>query len=416
MRDLIETIERVLEKYPLCDRCLGRLFGLLGRGLSNRERGRSLKTALLLSILYREGREAPGLVERLRVLAQNSGEPFTTYLKMLYNIDTEPLRCHVCGSRIEEYIEEYSSRITEILGREGLRRFLLGVRVPREVLEREEALAREFGIETWESIKRELKREIGKRVRDRGYEPDFEDPEVVLTIDLGTGAVTLHYPSVLYMVRVWKRERGYLVRGARGSLEDILGERLSLYQPAYVRIHLMARDSRRYRIVGEGVVAVLEIHSPRRGRPSIRELREVVGDTGPFEIEYVSRVDRTDIHEIENRFSRVVYIVRVSSDRDIERGAVERAVDMYRNAIPVVQKTPSRLVSRGVPETIRRGVVSILDYEIVSPREAVFRLSMDRRLYVEEFVSGDGGRTEPSLSSILGCGLEAVEIDIAGHS
>ena len=41
---LLEITLRMLEKYPLCDSCLGRQFALLGFGMDNRERGRAIKT------------------------------------------------------------------------------------------------------------------------------------------------------------------------------------------------------------------------------------------------------------------------------------------------------------------------------------------------------------------------------------
>ena len=50
----------LLEKYALCDHCLGRQFALLGYGLSNSVRGKALKVASVMkgSQLIKDGFEA----------------------------------------------------------------------------------------------------------------------------------------------------------------------------------------------------------------------------------------------------------------------------------------------------------------------------------------------------------------------
>ena len=45
---IMEKALRMLERCPLCDHCLGRQFALLGYGLENDERGRSVKLALMM--------------------------------------------------------------------------------------------------------------------------------------------------------------------------------------------------------------------------------------------------------------------------------------------------------------------------------------------------------------------------------
>ena len=247
MSNILEVAERILRKYPLCDNCLGRFFARLGRGLTNDIRGRSIKTVILMNLFTRySASERSKLLSELREFAIKGGEPFKTTLEKLSGEKVAEEKCFVCGSRIKDFFEEYSKRSVKILEREGLKKFLIGVSVPKEITEREEEIAREFKIDSWESIKNELKREIGKRIRDQGYTPDFEDPDIVINIDISTGAILTSYPSALYLLRVAKLEKGYRLRRSRGSLEDILNNKLSIYEPSYTRLHLLARDSRNY--------------------------------------------------------------------------------------------------------------------------------------------------------------------------
>ena len=48
--DIIEKALTAIEKYPLCDHCLGRLFARVGYALENYERGRALKDVIFLML------------------------------------------------------------------------------------------------------------------------------------------------------------------------------------------------------------------------------------------------------------------------------------------------------------------------------------------------------------------------------
>ena len=45
---ILEKAQEMLEKYPLCNHCLGRQFALLGYGLDDEKRGESIKTLLTM--------------------------------------------------------------------------------------------------------------------------------------------------------------------------------------------------------------------------------------------------------------------------------------------------------------------------------------------------------------------------------
>lgn len=411
MSSVLELVEEILKRYPLCDHCLGRLFARYGRGLSNAERGRALKTALLINLFARHGSNRDLLINDLRELASRAGEPFKTSLEKISGERIEIAECYVCGSKINEYINEYSERVERILRREGLSRFVIGVKIPREMSIREEELAREFRIDSWESIKSELKREVGKRVRDKGFTPDFEDPEIIINIDLSTGAIITMYPSMIYLVRVAKLERGYRLRRREGSLEDLLNKKLGIYEPEYVKLHLLARDSVRYKIYEPGIYGLIEIKSPRRGRPSIEDLRRLLSDLYPFKISIISRAKRKDINNLSQRITHVVYEIFALPRKSLSREDLEKIFFNKISTLIVTQKTPSRFLERGYEEKTRVGQVVLRELSLENNMLRII-LQMDKILFPEEFVSGDGGRTEPSLASLLGTELEILEVNI----
>ncbi|NLA42040.1 MAG: tRNA pseudouridine(54/55) synthase Pus10, partial [Smithella sp.] len=52
--DILETARRIVRLGPICDSCLGRQFAMLSTGLTNAERGRSLKTVLAMQASAQE--------------------------------------------------------------------------------------------------------------------------------------------------------------------------------------------------------------------------------------------------------------------------------------------------------------------------------------------------------------------------
>ena len=69
--DILEKTLSMLQKYPLCDHCLGRQFALLGYNIENTARGRALKlSSTLQSSALSSSKNAEG-IKRLKILAAN---------------------------------------------------------------------------------------------------------------------------------------------------------------------------------------------------------------------------------------------------------------------------------------------------------------------------------------------------------
>jgi tRNA pseudouridine synthase 10 len=68
---LLETALSMIEKYPLCDHCLGRQFAQLGRGIENIQRGAALKLTLTMRASVLTLAKNPKGSRQLRTLASN---------------------------------------------------------------------------------------------------------------------------------------------------------------------------------------------------------------------------------------------------------------------------------------------------------------------------------------------------------
>jgi len=413
---LLEAAEKILERYPLCDRCLGRLFAGLGAGLSNLERGRAIKLLLAMGLHEEASRDPQGARGRLELYSANAGEPFATLYRRIYGQDPpKQVPCYICGGRVEELIGHWVKRVGEVLRGMGYTRFILGVKPPEGSPEAEEEVARAFSLQHWESIKNELKREIGKGVmRAYGFVPDFDDPEVMLVLDIPRSSIEAVIPSLTLNARLVKLVRGYSVRRRPGgrSIEDLASKSLSSLGEG-VSISIAVRDTSRYRILGGGCYTVIEIRSPKPGRRDIAEAMKALNSSpNAYMVEVMGRGRRRDAEELAGRVKRIVYRIYIYSDREVGPGDLEK----LRSSSPIVfeQRTPERILRRGGVERAIPGELRVEAAYPISRNTFELVVATGSRVYIEEAVTGDNGRTRPSISSILGAGLTPLEVDILG--
>ncbi|MFQ5911274.1 MAG: hypothetical protein ACE5IJ_11240, partial [Thermoplasmata archaeon] len=113
------NLEAHLKEGAMCDSCLGRLFGRVGSGFTNSERG----------TMVREGLN----------IAQGGS-------------------CSLCEGLMVE-IPKFAKLVESSLSEFECRTFLIGSRVDHDVVEKEESLWSELGLEHAEPIKTEINRE-----------------------------------------------------------------------------------------------------------------------------------------------------------------------------------------------------------------------------------------------------------------
>jgi tRNA pseudouridine(54/55) synthase len=77
------------------------------------------------------------------------------------------------------------------------------------------------------------------------------------------------------------------------------------------------------------------------------------------------------------------------------------------------QKTPIRVLHRR-SNAIRLRHVLTLSAKLIDKHHFRLNLSTDAGTYVKEFAHGDLGRTVPSVSSLLGCKTDILELDCEG--
>lgn len=418
---LLEKTFNILLKYPLCNYCLGRLFARLGRGLRNSERGYALKTLLLMTLPLDRHEDIRDII---KLLAENSGEPFTEVYKILYNEELDRKICVVCGNKLsQKYFEELAKKVEEKIREFNATSFLVGVTISRETMLKELEVVREVGIDYSESLKNEIKREVGKIVRERtGIEPDFSRPDIVVIIDYENDSIRTIVNPVLIVGRYWKKARNishtaWIVNGVKKypySIEEFLNDMLNqIFDSEKVILHASGREDVDARMVGTGRPMVIEVYQPRFRLVDKHLLNEVL-KTIVIDAEVYDEATRETIKLLKTDLSKKekVYKALIVTSKPISESDLKKLEEFFKNRV-VRQLTPRRMLRRKKEHERLRKVYEVIVNKI-SDRVFEALIKSDGGLYIKELVSGDQGRTEPSFSSVLGVEAYCVELDVVG--
>jgi tRNA pseudouridine synthase 10 len=398
VEEVLRRTAEVLRAGPLCDDCLGRAFATLGRGFSNHERGRALRT--------------------LAGMFGTSGKPGPCWL------------CAGIFEAIPTFVERAAGRV------EGIEfdSYLFGVRFTPRLAEMEAFFDQTFPTGLSEPLRHAFNREAGKAFEARvGHGTvDLTHPHVAFTIDLARGEIELSVLSLYVYGRYRKLARGIpqthwpcRLCGGRGcslchetgkqypeSVEELVAlPFLRVAGAVEAHLHGAGREDIDARMLGAGRPFVLEVVAPRCRTLDLARLEAEVNETadGKVAVSRLREVPREAVGEIKETEAEKTYRARVAFGEEVSRQALTDALSRLQG--PIDQRTPRRVAHRRA-DLVRGRRVLAASGELASPSGAEITLRTEGGLYIKELVSGDEGRTVPSLTSLLGVPAQVVELDV----
>jgi tRNA pseudouridine synthase 10 len=406
---LLETARAALDTGPLCDCCLGRLVADRSFGLTNDERGHSLRVAVAL----------------------DDDDPFAD----------EAAECWVCENECDRYGWWAENAAGAVQGY-AFDTYQVGTRVPPLIEENDRLLREEVGLDedAGELLKSEYNREVGKRFGEvTEAEVDFERPDVMVLCDLATDEVEVQVNSAFVYGRYRKlerdipqtewpcrdcngtgRQRDELCDGCDGTgyRYDESVEQLSapVVQEAMdgedATFHGAGREDVDALMVGRGRPFVIEVERPRVRTVDTGQLREDINDfaDGKVEVEGLRLATHDMVERVKEHDASKTYRMEVAFEEPVTQQAFEGALERLDGAT-IHQDTPQRVSHRRAAKTRVREVYGV-DGTLEDERTAVLEVHGAGGLYVKELVSSDEGRTEPSLAGTLGVAASVTALDV----
>ena len=203
--ELPKKAQEMLKAHPLCDHCLGRQFALLGYGLGDQKRGKTLKLLLTMKNhqLALSGIKAG--FSNLRILASNgSFEMAAEILRNMRKRSRKQSECYLCQGLFKS-VDTLVRNALDALEAYEYTTFLVGIELPTTVEEREDEFKARFEVGYGESMRNEFSREIGKKIGVATNKlADYKKPDVVVLVRPFTGEVIIQ-PNPLYIRGEYKK-------------------------------------------------------------------------------------------------------------------------------------------------------------------------------------------------------------------
>ncbi|HMK45479.1 MAG TPA: tRNA pseudouridine(54/55) synthase Pus10, partial [Methanocella sp.] len=118
------------------------------------------------------------------------------------------------------------------------------------------------------------------------------------------------------------------------------------------------------------------------------------------------------VEEVKSMKVNKVYRLKVIYNEDISIETLKSSLAALSNS-EILQRTPERVAHRRANLDRKRKVYEIEIEELNAEKKCfIITVRCEGGLYVKELVSGDNGRTRPSLSTLLGQPVKVHELDV----
>lgn len=397
----------------ICNHCLGRKFSDCVEGDGNEDRGAKIREALNLEP-YKANEDNPENDKKC-IICNDLFEDLNTVLDLV-------------NEKIDLLKVEFDT-------------FVVGCKLPKEIVEKDQEISDEFDFNV-EIIKKEVNREIGKLLESNlEQNVDFDGEDVLVMVDFrrilkedieNPIKVRLQINPIFIEGRYRKLIRTipqtkWPCRKCKGkgceecnftgkqypeSVEELLSEVVLKHTNGYeAKFHGAGREDIDVRMLGTGRPFVLEIKEPKIRKIDLKKIEEEVaisakGKTEYLNLKFTERRRKAEIKE-SSPDTYKVYRALVKCEDDIKEEDLEKLQTLHI----IQQRTPIR-VSHRRADKIRQKEVKEIKAEFIDSKTFEMIIKTEGGLYIKELISSDEGRSNPSVSEVLGTQAICAELDV----
>ncbi len=429
----------ILRKYSLCDHCLGRQFALLGTNFTNEERGKSIKTFITLQEFskYQEIKNDES-INILKIVASNGlFQSAIDSLKSLgIDIPIKTQACYLCDNVFQK-LPLFAQKCVEKLQKIEFQSFLAGSIIPEGFVEKEDGFRSEFSIKHGEALKAEINREVGKLILNDFPTKDvsFDKANAVVLIDIIKEKAILNINPIFIYGRYKKLIRGipqtiwtcnacngkgceecnYVGKRYPTSVSELVADDvLKITEGKDFKFHGSGREDIDALMLGNGRPFILQITDPKKRVFDLEKLQKTINEYAKDKVEVFGLrfSNKDEVRKIKAiaPFSKKTYRTLAETEREITEAELKELEEKLNNVV-LRQETPQRVIHRRA-DKVRSKTVYEVKTKLIGPNKFEFIVLADGGTYIKELISGDEGRTSPSVNSILNTTAICLELDV----
>lgn len=357
-------------------------------------------------------------------------------------------KCSVCNNLLlnEDKIFSLVRQKIRILGLD-FNSFIMACQInSKKILKREKKAYEHLNYRGYDDIKHHLKRDIGVMVAKKlDKRIEFKNPDVVIMIKIKEGEFNNSpYPEVsnvnifidtnpLFIEgRYRKLKRGipqtkWPCSKCKGmgcpecdntgqqykyTVEGLIANQvIPMTKANSTKFHGSGREDIDVLMLGDGRPFVIEVNHPFKRNIDLKFLRRLINShsDGMVEVNDLKFTTRDRIAQIKN--SSVESYKIYNAVAEFEEGVTSQDILNIEKLHNIDQRTPVR-VERRRADLIRKRKIDGIEVERINSKKLMLNIKCQGGLYIKELISGDGGRTKPSISSITGKKAVCSQLDV----
>lgn len=354
---------------------------------------------------------------------------------------TEEFTCYLCNN-IFYHIDDIVNSIIEFTRGYEFHNFLIGSSIHPQIQDREDEFRAHLNISTGESFKKNINRVVGIKLNNLwNRDVEFSAPEFNIQIKLNLDGFSINILSNPLCIkgRYHKYERGipqthwphrachgrgceecnYTGKQYETSVEELITPFIQKYAfGTGSKFHGAGREDIDARCIGSGRPFIVEIKNPHTRTLPLdlieKEIKETVGKkVDAINLEIVPRSEIMNLKSSGEKTTKT-YSAFVESEQEISKELFDKimkeAAINLKNKI-IDQRTPTR-VSHRRADKVRQKKVYGISGDWVDSRHFQYTIEAMGGTYIKELISGDSGRTNPSLSEIFGTSMVCKKLDV----
>jgi tRNA pseudouridine synthase 10 len=179
--------------------------------------------------------------------------------------------------------------------------------------------------------------------------------------------------------------------------------------------HGAGREDVDARMLGFGRPFVVEVKKPKKRRISLKALEEMINSNakGKVEVSNLCFANKDFVRKLKRGDeAQKLYKATVEVDKSIYQKQLTALKKALTNA-NIKQQTPRR-VAYCRADLMREKYIYKANVKRLTPKRFELEIRCQGGLYIKELITGDDGRTVPSVAQILGVKVIPIELDVLG--
>ena len=196
------------------------------------------------------------------------------------------------------------------------------------------------------------------------------------------------------------------------SVEELISEEFMVLTGGESEsFHGCGREDIDARMLGNGRPFVLEIKNPRVRKLNLSEIESRINSRyDEVKVESLRFSNREEVLRIKNARFRKTYRVVIECEKTLNNQKLKK-VALCLQGKTIKQITPSRVAHRRAVKTRLRKIY-YCGVDSVTGSSATMTIEAESGTYIKELVSGDDGRTKPSVTELIGTPCRVVKLDV----